>query len=429
MSSKTPKEITPFTVLLNAAHVGKLKRLKKFAALLDDGKGIARTVSSIKDEDGRGALHFAASRGNLNICKYLIEELKLDVDVKDGTGETPLARATIEGRLSTVEYLLEKGANPEISDDENVTPLHCAAMRGHKEIITLLLSRGINVDVINDFGTPLQYAVATGNHEAVKVLLDYHANPNLFFHHTFTPLQASMFSRSWQCTELLIKAGVDPDGGPSGVKPLVLAASDGLNEIIKCLVKAGADPNVTDIHGLKPVEIAAVRGNRRGVAILFPVTSRIPTYVDWSINGIMRHANSDKFEEQMILGAKEKFLEAKSRGTNAFQRKEYWLAVYWYSEANNIDPHDAAVLSNRSMSYAHMKKGDLALDDASQCISLRPDWPKAYYRAGVALNILKRYGDAADAFFEGLKLDPQSKELEDAFREAAEARLKSINVK
>lgn len=40
----------------------------------------------------------------------------------------------------------------------------------------------------------------------------------------------------------------------------------------------------------------------------------------------------------------------------------------------------------------------------------------------------QRLGDAADALFDGLKLDPENKELEDAFREVSVDRLKAINV-
>lgn len=54
-----------------------------------DGKGLARTVADVKDANKRTALHFAAREGKTNICKYLIEELGLDVDVRDEDG-TPL---------------------------------------------------------------------------------------------------------------------------------------------------------------------------------------------------------------------------------------------------------------------------------------------------------------------------------------------------
>lgn len=40
----------------------------------------------MKDANKRGALHFAAREGKTEVCKYLIEELKLEIDVKDEDG-------------------------------------------------------------------------------------------------------------------------------------------------------------------------------------------------------------------------------------------------------------------------------------------------------------------------------------------------------
>ncbi|KAL5729267.1 hypothetical protein ACHQM5_002241 [Ranunculus cassubicifolius] len=73
--------------LLEASFNGDLHRLKlELAVELDDGKGIAKTVGEIKDEVGIRAIHVAAVEGQLHVLKYLIGDLKLDVDVKDIRG-------------------------------------------------------------------------------------------------------------------------------------------------------------------------------------------------------------------------------------------------------------------------------------------------------------------------------------------------------
>lgn len=58
----------------------------ELAGQLDEGNDLARTVADIKDANKRGALHFAAREGKTEVCKYLLEELKLDVDAKDEEG-------------------------------------------------------------------------------------------------------------------------------------------------------------------------------------------------------------------------------------------------------------------------------------------------------------------------------------------------------
>ncbi|MCL7047526.1 hypothetical protein MKW94_004296, partial [Papaver nudicaule] len=155
------------SVLLTTAFEGKLQQLKKVASEIDGilGVGLPTILGNTKDRDGRRAIHLAAAKGRVNVLKYLGCKC-----------ETPLCRATVEGRASAVEYLLRMGANPEISTYDNMHPLHLAAQKGHKDVITLLLSKCINIDVSNNFGSPLQFACAYGQHDTVELLLHQNAN-------------------------------------------------------------------------------------------------------------------------------------------------------------------------------------------------------------------------------------------------------------
>lgn len=58
----------------------------ELAKALDEGNGVAATAADVKDANNRTALHFAAREGRTEVCQYLLEELKLDVDVKDDDG-------------------------------------------------------------------------------------------------------------------------------------------------------------------------------------------------------------------------------------------------------------------------------------------------------------------------------------------------------
>jgi ankyrin repeat protein len=45
-------------------------------------------------------------------------------------GLTALSSAALDGRLDTVRYLLDKGADPNMHDELGEVPLHCAAKYG-----------------------------------------------------------------------------------------------------------------------------------------------------------------------------------------------------------------------------------------------------------------------------------------------------------
>ncbi|XP_026437755.1 26S proteasome non-ATPase regulatory subunit 10-like [Papaver somniferum] len=241
-----PESTSPHFDLFDAAYTGKLNRFKRLALNHAKGEGIGVTeaIGKVKDEDGIGCLHFAAAGGSLQVCKYLLENLKLDVDSKDGKGHTPLCHATIQGHLETVRYLLERGANVDALNDTSYTPLHCAAVIGDTKIITLLLSRVVCVDLATRCGTALLFAACHGHRDAVKVLLDHGSNPNVVGSQSMLrPLIAAISVRSWEGVELLLQAGADPNAVSFGNTPLTLAASDGHVDDIKRLLEAGADPN------------------------------------------------------------------------------------------------------------------------------------------------------------------------------------------
>ncbi|XP_027107369.2 palmitoyltransferase AKR1-like isoform X1 [Coffea arabica] len=421
---------------LNAARTGNLDLFKKLAKQLDDGKGIAQTVADVKDANKRGALHFAAREGKTDMCKYLVEELKLDVNAKDDDGETPLLHAARQGHAATAEYLTECGADPSIPSHLGAMALHHSAGIGDTELLKFLISRGVDVDLQSDAGTPLIWAAGHGQQDAVRILLEHRANPNIGTEDDVTPLLSAVAADSLQCLELLIQAGAHVNVTAGGATPLHIAADHGSPEILECLLKAGANPDSLDEEGVKPIEVAAARGHRRAVEILFPVTSQIPTVSEWSVDGILEHVESetDKVKEvkqvnkQKAVSAPEvtpetrkKASEAKARGDEAFKRKDFSLAVDAYSQAIDFDPTDATLHSNRSLCWLRLGQADHALSDARACRALRPDWPKACYREGAALRLLQKFEEAASAFYEGVTLDPENKELVAAFREAVDA--------
>ncbi|GLU07643.1 hypothetical protein SLE2022_245950 [Rubroshorea leprosula] len=415
--------------LLDAASSGDLLLLKKLVSELEVEDGLAETIASIRNNGGSTALHVAAAKGKTHVCKYLVEEVKLDVDRKnDISDETPLHCACFNDHYLTAEYLVENCANLNAMAVHwrKRTPLHCAAERGSKRLIKLLVSKGADLNAVAEFGTPLLVAALRSNKDCIEILLDNHVDPNVIDHDLFSPLTASIGAQSIECVKLLLGAGADPNiSCLLGMTPLGFAASRGSTEIIHCLLNAGADPNVTDnLSGVKPVEEAAFKHNHEAVMILLPLTSPIPTISDWSYAGILRHACSKEAIELRRQHCKKYMLFSKSKAEEHFNMKDYLGAFYWYSKVHVADPYNVDVLSNRSLCGIECGYGEAALEDALICIMLRPDWPKAHYCAGVAFITLGDFEKAADAFYDVWKLDLEDKDLERAFCFAMEMNAK-----
>ncbi|KAG6554247.1 hypothetical protein Mapa_004163 [Marchantia paleacea] len=441
--------------LLKAARDGDLAGFKDAATVIADGQELSEAVGDVKDGNGRGSLHFAARGGHENICQYLVEELHLPVDPLDDEGETPLIFAARAGLYTTAKYLLDHGANPHAAAQElGTSALHHAAGTGSLELMKLLLEKGVAVDAASSSGTPLIWAAGHGRLEAVKLLLERHADANSSTEDGATPLLTAVAAQQPEIVELLIKNGAETNIVAGGVTPLHIAAEQGNKQTIKHLLAAGANPNVTDEAEMTPIQVAAISGHRPIVKILLPVTAVLPSVEDWSVDGLFEHAKQlaaeveaaekrdredhdkqkAKVEEAPVLievppEKKEKALEAKARGTEFFQTQNYTAAIDAYTQALDLDPSNFQVLSNRSLCWLKIGQAEQALTDAQACRKLAPNWVKAYYREGAALRQLERFDEAADAFYCGVKVNPDSKDVIDAFQEAVEAGKKFHGVK
>ncbi|CAL4943681.1 unnamed protein product [Urochloa decumbens] len=423
-------QMSPQIKFLTACDSGNIRRIKALVESLDEDD--KESLASVRME-GLGALHAAAMKGNVDVCRYLVEVLKFDINSVSSpeSGLTPLISAVSEGKVGAVRYLLDKGADPNKQDHDGYAPLHDAAKGGFDEIARLLLSGGAIVDISSSEGTPLHAAAAFGKIGVMQILLEHHADVNKISNSArdCTPLAETLLatperlneSTCLKCVKLLVKAGADLNSRHPQT-PLVIATMKGLTECVEYLLEAGADANIPANNvGSKPIEIAAESGRRKLVEILFPFTSPIQAVSDWSIEGIIAHAKSINSKDKHKVSDKDRKAQLKLQGGKAVEGKDYACALKFYSEAIKLDPEDAVLYSNRS--FCHVKLGEAleAFRDANTCIKLRPEWTKGYYRKGSALMSLKEYKQACDAFMAGIKLDPTNEDMEKAFWEAAEA--------
>ncbi|KAK1642065.1 hypothetical protein QYE76_059870 [Lolium multiflorum] len=365
--------------LLNAAHNGDLRLLKRLVVMLDEGVGRPKdVVEAARADGGLWALHVAAGNEQMEVCRYLVQELRVDVNAADDKGRTPLVFAVHSENAAVVKYLLDHGADPDKADDVGLTPLHSAAGIGDCEMIEMLLAKGARIDLIaDDIGTPLHLATKEQHVSAMKTLLDHNADPNKTYlmydygMYAMTPLFQAVNLSSVECVKLLVEAGAVINSDCVSTASLdSKMGNEGSTECLNFLLEARANRNASNDD---------------------------------------KHGNTGKITH------------LKSFGSQSIKRKDYFSASAFYTKAIDLDPADATLFSNRSFCWLRLGDGKKALLDALECRKLRPDWLKACYRHGAALMLLEDYGGACQALLDGLKLDPQNAEMETALREAMES--------
>ncbi|CAO2038340.1 unnamed protein product [Urochloa humidicola] len=237
-------------------------------------------------------------------------------------------------------------------------------------MVELLIAKGAYVDPVAVGGTPLQVAATKGQDGIMKILFEHNADCNkMYMIFGVTPLFAAINAGSVKCVKLLVEAGADIN--EDCIFSAFFESMNGLDvssECLNCLLEARAAG----------------------------VNHKTPNDAE--------HVN------------KGKIAKLKSLGSEAAERKDYPSASKFYTKAMDLDPDDASLFSNRSLCWLRMGDGQKALLDARECRRMRPDWPKACYRQGAALMLLKDYGSACEVFFDGLKLDPENTDIEHALR-------------
>uniref|UniRef100_K3WG53 Uncharacterized protein n=1 Tax=Globisporangium ultimum (strain ATCC 200006 / CBS 805.95 / DAOM BR144) TaxID=431595 RepID=K3WG53_GLOUD len=103
------------TALHWACYTGKLVCAQE---LLQAGAS-----TKIVDQNGRNALHHACRKDQDDVVRFLLQDVKMDINSTSENKETPLHKAVRGKSIKSIELLLQSGANTFLRNDQNRTPL------------------------------------------------------------------------------------------------------------------------------------------------------------------------------------------------------------------------------------------------------------------------------------------------------------------
>ena len=155
------------TQLMIAAVAGSLLAAVSGSAAAQTGPDSEKFLDAIEKQKSDEVIELVTKRG------------RAIINVRGYSGATPLTTAMAKRATQYVLYLLENGADPNLTDKNGDTPLLIAARLGYGEGVTAMLGAKAAVDAANRQGeTALIVAVQGRNAPIVKRLLEAGASPS-----------------------------------------------------------------------------------------------------------------------------------------------------------------------------------------------------------------------------------------------------------
>ena len=269
-------------------------------------------INGREEETNQTLLHIGAQTGNVELCKWLIEQ-GIDARAKDKNDNMAIHIASYYGKAEVVALLAEH--DKETVNEKNLhgnTPLHCLVngkdmtpqdrmdvfrvLKNHGADTTLtnknketilqraIVNEGLNKgykfsqDLINELvddmkeqkasyanhrgETSLYTAAFFGNKQIVQALCGACACVSDADEEGWQPLHAAASRGYGDCCEILLDNGADVNSvTKKGTTPALVASQNGYVKVLEVLVSHHADLNKANEDGWCPIHGASVHGH------------------------------------------------------------------------------------------------------------------------------------------------------------------------
>lgn len=314
----------PRLALLKQCHGSNTRRTALHLAAHDDHPDIAACLLDAGAElnaqaDPGGVstpLDYAVSEGSLRMVRMILQSGQSDANespkstTEDHTLGMAMCIAASTGNEEILHILLDHGASPNARGAAGATPLGLAIDQCLQPVVRLLLGRGASL--LTEAQGYLDLAVKrdrTSDGEYVRLLLDAGANPRAGgpkAHVTPFGVASGLNRKAVVQMFLDFGVGVNDPVTVDGLTALMLAVSCGNDQIIELLLAAGADPNITNVHGQGAMMLAAESGSLKAVKALLPLTTNLNTQAmdsNTALSGAAKRGHQAVVEALLEAGA------------------------------------------------------------------------------------------------------------------------------
>ena len=230
------------------------------------------------------------------------------MNVVDAENCSALHAASIEDHPDVVQVLIDNGANVNAQDVYGMPPLQITAKHGYVEVAKKLLQAGADLEIKNNYKQTALYCAATGRHVGiVKLFLKYGAN---------------------------IKAR-EKSGG-TVLHTFLSHQGEEDSNLLKILLRHGANPNAMSHHGHYPLIIACSKRYISSTLLLICFGAKIrrdaidcdETGLLFMISKIIEERRSNRCEDSNLMSEEEEHFMKKLAFSCALKYKDAAFNVF-----------------------------------------------------------------------------------------------------
>ncbi|KAF5240324.1 hypothetical protein FANTH_9584 [Fusarium anthophilum] len=239
---------------------GKVASHKVAVAMWDIARQAVRNEPIVK----------AAIRGDIPQLKDLLQQPGVDVNIRDGMGDTALFAAVCHDKFDAAVLLLDAKADPNIQSFDSWAALHAVSRSGNQEMAAILLDCKANTEITDEAGwTPLHVSSLYGTNAIADLLLERKAKPNAQDLDGLSPLHTAVDFGQRDVIQTLVRHGAHLDAKDhNGQTPLHIASMKRpFTPPVSLLLDLGADPKLADDNGYTALHFAVQGGHDPALAV------------------------------------------------------------------------------------------------------------------------------------------------------------------